>query len=298
MAEHKNDNTAFKTVVSADKKIFDLKLKETLKYKDMILLFVKREFVSKYKQTILGPLWAIIQPLFTTVVYTVIFGSLANLTTADTLNAADIKLPSFLFYMSGTILWSYFASVVSATSHTFTANAHIMGKVYFPRIAMPISTAISNLISFGIQFAMFIIMYIVCIINGSAEFVFSYHLMFVPLSIFQLMILSTGVGIIISALTTKYRDLAMAVGFGLNLWQYATPVAYGFGLILANASKYAGLYSLNPVTPAILSFRYGVFGVGYFDPVYYAIGWAVTLAVAFFGLLLFNRIEKNFADTV
>ncbi len=298
MAERKNDNTEFKTVVSADKKVFDLKLKETLKYKDMILLFVKREFVSKYKQTILGPLWAIIQPLFTTVVYTIIFGSLANLTTADTLGAANIKLPSFLFYMSGTILWSYFASVVSATSHTFTANAHIMGKVYFPRIAMPISTAISNLISFGIQFAMFIITYIVCIINGSAEFVFSYHLIFVPLSILQLMILSTGVGIIVSALTTKYRDLAMAVGFGLNLWQYATPVAYGFGLILANAPKYVGIYSLNPVTPAILSFRYGVFGVGYFDPVYYAVGWAVTILVAFFGLLLFNRIEKNFADTV
>lgn len=298
MAENKNPDTAFKTVVSADKKIFDLKLKEAFKYRDMILLFVKREFVSKYKQTILGPLWAIIQPLFTTVVYTLIFGSLAGLTTADTLNIGDTKLPSFLFYMSGTILWSYFASVVSATSHTFTANAHIMGKVYFPRIAMPISTAISNLISFGIQFAMFIILYIICLINGSAEFIFSWHLIFVPLSIIQLMILSTGVGIIISALTTKYRDLAMAVGFGLNLWQYATPVAYGFGLILANAPKYAGLYSLNPVTPAVLSFRYGVFGVGYFDTVYYIVGWGVTLLVAFLGLLLFNRIEKNFADTV
>jgi lipopolysaccharide transport system permease protein len=200
--------------------------------------------------------------------------------------------------MSGTILWSYFSAVVSSTSHTFISNAHIMGKVYFPRIAMPISTAISNLISFGIQLLMFVILYVICIINGDADFVFSYRLIFIPLSVIQLMILSTGIGIIISALTTKYRDLSMLVGFGLNLWQYATPVAYGFGLILANAPKYAGLYSLNPVTPAVLSFRYGVFGVGYFDTVYYIVGWGVTLLVAFLGLLLFNRIEKNFADTV
>ncbi len=293
MAEHNKSETAFKTVVSADKKVFDLKLKEAFKYKDMILLFVKREFVSKYKQTILGPLWAIIQPLFTTVVYTVIFGTLAQLTTADADPAPMV--PSFLFYMSGTILWSYFSSVVSATSYTFLANAHIMGKVYFPRIAMPIATALSNLISFVIQLAMFIILYVICIINGSAEFVFSWHLIFVPLSILQLMILSTGIGIIISALTTKYRDLSMLVGFGLNLWQYATPVAYGLLLIPA---KYIGLYNLNPVTPAILSFRYGIFGAGYFDLIYYLVGWAVTLLIAFFGLLLFNRIEKNFADTV
>lgn len=293
MSQNNNSDTAFKTVVSADKKIFDLKLKETLKYKDMILLFVKREFVAKYKQTILGPLWAIIQPLFTTVVYTIIFGTLAQLTTADAIPAP--KVPTFLFYMSGTILWSYFSSVVSATSHTFLSNAHIMGKVYFPRIAMPIATAISHLISFAIQLVMFAVTYIVCIINGSAEFVFSYQLIFVPLSILQLMILSTGIGIIISALTTKYRDLSMLVGFGLNLWQYATPVAYGLLLIPA---EYVGAYNLNPVTPAILSFRYGVFGAGYFDLKYYLLGWAVTLVIAFLGLLLFNRIEKNFADTV
>ena len=293
MAENNNEMTTFRTVVSADKKVFDLKLKEAFKYKDMILLFVKREFVSKYKQTILGPLWAIIQPLFTTVVYTVIFGTLAGLDTADALPSPNV--PSFLFYMSGTILWSYFSSVVQATSYTFIYNAHIMGKVYFPRIAMPIATALSNLISFGIQLAMFIAMYVACIINGSAEFVFSYHLLLVPLSILQLMILSTGIGIIISALTTKYRDLSMLVGFGLNLWQYATPVAYGLLLIPA---KYVGLYNLNPVTPAILSFRYGVFGRGYFDITYYLVGWAVTILIAFLGLLLFNRIEKNFADTV
>ncbi len=291
MAENKEGG--FMTVVSADKRVFDLKLKETFKYKDMILLLVKRDFVSRYKQTVLGPLWAIIQPLLTTVVFTVIFGALAGLTTADASPSPEV--PSFLFYMSGTILWSYFSAVVSATSHTFISNAHIMGKVYFPRIAMPISTAISNLISFGIQLAMFIVIYVICIINGSAEFVLSYHLIFVPLSIIQLMLLSTGVGIIVSALTTKYRDLSMLVGFGLQLWQYASPVAYGLLLIPA---KYVGLYNLNPVTPAILSFRYGVFGAGYFDLASYLVGWAVTAVIVFVGLILFNRIEKNFADTV
>ena len=170
-----------------------------------------------------------------------------------------------------------------------------MGKVYFPRIAMPIATAISNLISFGIQLAMFIVIYVILIINGSADFALSWHLIFVPLSILQLMLLSTGIGIIISALTTKYRDLSMLVGFGLNLWQYATPVAYGLMLIPKN---YIGFYHLNPVTPAILSFRHGVFGVGYFDVAYYLVGWAITILIAFLGLLLFNRIEKNFADTV
>ena len=293
MSERKRSGGEFETVVSADKRVFDLKLKETFKYRDMILLFVKRDFVSKYKQTILGPLWAIIQPLLTTIVYTVIFGMLAELTIADAIPAP--KVPRFLFYMSGTILWSYFSAVVSSTSHTFISNAHIMGKVYFPRIAMPISTAISNLISFGIQLLMFIILYVICIINGSAEFVFSYRLIFLPLSIIQLMILSTGIGIIISALTTKYRDLSMLVGFGLNLWQYATPIAYGLLLI---PKEYIALYNLNPVTPAVLSFRYGVFGSGYFNLTSYLVGWAITLIIAFLGLLLFNRIEKNFADTV
>ncbi len=293
MFNNKNADCGYMTVISSDKRLFDLKLKEVIKYRDMIALFVKREFVSKYKQTILGPLWAVIQPLLTTVVFTVIFGALASLTTADALPAPNI--PPFLFYMSGTILWGYFSSVVSSTSSTFISNAGIMGKVYFPRIAMPIATAISNLISFAIQLALFAVIYIVCIINGSAEFVLSYHIVFVPLSIIQLMLLSTGVGIIVSALTTKYRDLSYLVGFGLQLWHYASPVAYGLMLIPAG---YLTLYNLNPVTPAILAFRYGAFGAGYFDVLSYLIGWAVTLLTVFVGLILFNRIEKNFADTV
>lgn len=287
-------NKDFTTIITSDKKLFDLSLGELFRYRDLVFLFVKRDFVSKYKQTILGPLWAVIQPLLTTVVFTVIFGNLAKLTTSDSA-VASAAVPSFLFYMAGTILWTYFSSVVSATSDTFIANSHIMGKVYFPRLAVPVSTAASNLISFGIQLVMFIVIYAVCAITGSAEFSLSPYILLVPLVIIQLMLLSMSFGIIISSLTTKYRDLAMLVGFGLQLWQYATPVAYGLTLI---PDRWITLYLLNPVTPAILTFRYAFFGVGYFSLTYYLLSWGMTLVLLAISIMLFNRIEKNFMDTV
>ena len=283
----------FSTVITSDKKHFDLSLGELFRYRDLVLLFVKRDFVSKYKQTVLGPLWAVIQPLLTTFVFTVIFGNLAGLTTSDSEKAAAV--PSFLFYMAGTILWSYFSSVVNATSNTFIANSHIMGKVYFPRLAVPVSTSLSNIISFGIQLAMFIVIYLICILTGSADIMPSFYLLLVPLVILHLMLLSMSFGVIISSLTTKYRDLAMLVGFGLQLWQYATPVAYGLQLI---PQKWLGLYMLNPVTPSILTFRYAFFGTGYFSVGYYLLSWVITLALLAISIMLFNRIEKNFMDTV
>ena len=286
--------TSFTTTITSKKKLFDLSLGELFRYRDLVFLFVKRDFVSKYKQTILGPLWAIIQPLLTTVVFTVIFGSLAKLTTSDS-PGAIASVPSFLFYMAGTIVWTYFSSVVSATSNTFIANSHIMGKVYFPRLAVPVSTAASNLISFGIQLVMFIAAYVICAITGSATFTLSPFLLLIPLVIIQLMLLSMSFGIIISSLTTKYRDLAMLVGFGLQLWQYATPVAYGLTLI---PDKWMTLYLLNPVTPAVLTFRYAFFGVGYFSLTYFLISWVITLVLLAISIMLFNRIEKNFMDTV
>ena len=292
MTENK-PNGSFKTVISSKRKLFDLKLREIFSYRDLIFLLVKRDFVAKYKQTALGPLWAVIQPLLTTVVFSIVFGTLAGLPVSD--GSAQVQVPPFLFYMAGTVLWSYFSSVLSVTSGTFINNAPVMTKVYFPRIAMPISTAISYLITFGIQLILFIVTYAVCLINGSAHVAFTPYAFLMPLALIQLMILSTGVGIIISAMTTKYRDLAMLVAFGLQLWQYATPVAYGLQLI---PEKYIGIYMLNPVTPPLLAFRYGAFGDGYFDLKYYLIGWAMTIAIGLFGLLLFNRIEKNFADTV
>ena len=286
-------NQPFKTVITSKHRLFDLHIKETFSYRDLIFLFVKRDFTAKYKQTILGPLWAIIQPLLTTVVFTIVFGSLAKLTTADV--AGDFVVPAFLFYMAGSICWSYFASTLEATSNTFIANRHVMGKVYYPRIVTPIATALSNLISFAIQFAMFVIIWIVFLIVGGTSIAITPKLLFVPLVILQLMILSTGCGIIISSITTKYRDMAMLVGFGLQLWHYASPIAYGLRLV---PERFLWIYMLNPVTPIITTFRYAMFGSGYFDIGFYLISWAITLLIAFLGLILFSRIERNFMDTV
>lgn len=284
----------WKTRIGPAKKGINLNFKEIWSYKDLILLFVKRDFVSKYKQTVLGPLWAVIQPLMTTVVFSIVFGSLARLTTSD-VPGQDLQMPSFLFYMIGTVTWTYFSSTVTATSNTFITNSSIMGKVYFPRMVSPIATSIANLISFFIQIALFIIITIIYVVIGAAQIRPSAYLALFPVLIIQLMMLSTGVGIIISSLTTKYRDLTMLVGFGLSLWQYLSPIPYGLALI---PEKYLWLYMLNPVTPIITTMRYAFFGVGYFNLMYYLISVGVTLAVFFIGLIMFNKIERTFMDTV
>lgn len=286
----------YQTVIRPQNRLLDFQqVKETFKYKDLIFLFVKRDFVSKYKQTILGPAWAIIQPLLTTVVFTIVFGNLANLTTLDVKTSSDIIIPGFLFYMAGTICWSYFSSTVSATSHTFIGNSGILGKVYFPRLVMPISTALSNLISFGIQFFMFLCFWGYYVLKGNTDIHASSYIFLLPLLLIQLIMLSTGVGIIISSLTTKYRDLAMLVGFGLQLWQYGSPIAYGLALI---PERYMSLYMLNPVTSIIVIFRYALFGTGYFNGGYYLLSWVITIIIFFIGVVLFNRIERTFMDTV
>ena len=286
----------FKTVITSKHRLFDLHLKETFQYRDLIFLFVKRDFTAHYKQTILGPLWAIIQPLLTTVVFTIIFGSLAGLTTADV--EGNFIIPGFLFYMAGNILWAYFSTTVSQTSNTFIANRATMGKVYYPRLVSPISTAFSGLISFGIQLMMFIVIWAIYLIIGGTSIAVTPMLLFIPLIIVQMVILSTGFGIIISSLTTKYRDLAMLVGFGLQLWQYASPIAYGLTLVTEKIPNLMWLYMLNPATPIVTTFRYAVFGFGFFDLGYYLIGWGISILVFFIGLILFSRIERTFMDTV
>ena len=283
----------FKTTITSDHKLFDLHLKETLQYRDLIFLFVKRDFTAKYKQTILGPAWALIQPLLTTVVFTIIFGRLAKLTTADV--TGDFVLPGFLFYMISNICWSYFSGTLEATSNTFLANRATMGKVYYPRLVSPISTAFSNLISFVIQLVMFLVIWAFFLIRGGTSIRVSPMLLLIPLLVVQMIILSVGCGIIISAATSKYRDLAMLVGFGLQLWHYACPIAYGLQLVPA---KWLGLYMLNPVTPIITTFRYAVFGFGYFNLTYYLLSWGVSIAVFVIGLILFSRIERTFMDTI
>ena len=284
----------WKTHITPANGAIQINFKEVWEYRDLIGLFVKRNFTAKYKQTILGPVWAVIQPLLTTVVFSIIFGSLAGLTTSD-VAGQTIQMPSFLFYMIGTVTWSYFNSTVSANANTFIANRAIMGKVYYPRIVTPIATAMSNLISFGIQIVMFCVIALVYALLGLAEIRLSAYLLLFPLLVLQLMMLSTGVGIIISSLTTKYRDLAMLVGFGLHLWQYLTPIPYGLAMI---PERYMGLYMLNPVTPVVTTMRLAFFGSGYFDWGYYCLSLAVTVVVFFAGLVLFNRIEKTFMDTV
>lgn len=284
----------WKTHITPPRNAIRINFKEVWAYRDLIGLFVKRDFTSKYKQTVLGPLWALIQPLLTTVVFSIIFGSLAGLTTAD-VAGETLKMPSFLFYMIGTMTWSYFSATVTANSNTFIANRAIMGKVYYPRIVSPISAALSHLISFGIQIVLFVVIALVYALLGLADIRLTPYLLLFPVLVLQLAMLSTGVGIIISSLTTKYRDLTMLVGFGLHLWQYLSPIPYGLALI---PEKYMGLYMLNPVTPIVTTMRLALLGSGYFSWLYYGISLAVTVVVFFLGIVMFNKIEKTFMDTV
>ena len=283
----------FKTHISSQHNLFDLHLRETLQYRDLILLFVKRDFTTQYKQTILGPLWAIIQPLLTTVVFTIVFGNLAKLTTADV--PRNYIIPGFLFYMVSNICWGYFASTLSVTSNTFLNNRGTMGKVYYPRLVAPISTALSRLVSFGIQFALLLVIWGFFLVKGGTSIKITPWLLLIPVLILQMMILAIGFGIIISSVTTKYRDLVMLVGFGLELWRYGCPIAYGLQLI---PEKYMSLYLLNPVAPILTTFRYAVFGFGYFNILYYVLSWLISIVVFLLGLVLFSRIERTFMDTI
>lgn len=285
MSNYKTDNS-YHVEILPKRGLFEVDLKELWRYKDLILLFVKRTFVSQYKQTILGPAWAVIQPLLTTIVLTVVFGGIANLPTDG--------IPSFLFYLCGTICWNYFSNNITVTSTTFVSNAAIFGKVYFPRLVLPISTVITNLISFAIQLIAFFVFWMIYLVGGNSIHP-NWGLILIPLLLLQMAMLSLGFGVIISALTTKYRDLAMLVSFGVQLWMYATPVAYSSTLI---PEKWIGLYMLNPMTPIIETFRYGFLGVGTINVTYSLISWGITLLILVVGVLLFNKVEKTFMDTV
>ena len=279
------------TVIRPKNGWFDLPIKELLNYKDLIFLFVKRNFVSLYKQTILGPAWAVIQPLLTTVVFSLVFGSIAGL-------AAD-GVPSFIFYLTANVIWAYFSTCLTTTSDTFIANSSILGKVYFPRLVMPISTVLSKLIDFAIQFSFMVIFVIYFWLTNSGVHP-NWYVLMTPVILLQLAMLSLGVGVIVSAATTKYRDLRMLVSFGVQLWMYATPVAYDMFSItgFAPGGKYYGLIMCNPVTPIVNLFRYAFLGIGQIDWFYYGISWITTLVVLFLGVVLFSRVEKTFMDTV
>ena len=229
----------------------------------------------------------------TTLVFTVVFGNLAKLTTADV--PGGYVVPGFLFYMCGNICWGYFSSTLGATSNTFLNNRETMGKVYYPRLVAPVSTAFSRLISFAIQFVMLIVFWLFFMLRGGTDIRITPMLLMIPLLIVQMIMLAVGIGIIISSVTTKYRDLAMLVGFGLDLWRYGSPIAYGLGMI---PKKYQGVYMLNPVSPILTAFRKAVFGFGYFNLKYFLISWVITIVVFMIGLILFSRIERTFMDTI
>jgi lipopolysaccharide transport system permease protein len=276
-------------VIEPQSSLLDLNLKDVWRYRDLLWLLVKRDFVSFYKQTILGPLWFFIQPLFTTIIFTFIFGNLAGLSTDG--------LPQPLFYMAGITAWNYFADCLTKTSTVFRDNAHIFGKVYFPRLIMPLSIVVSNLVRFGVQMLLFFVMigyYLIQSEMGSLFHPNVYVLLF-PVLVLMMALLGLGLGLIITALTTKYRDLAFLITFGVQLMMYATTVIYPLS---AAPLKYRWLIELNPMTGIIEAFRYGFLGQGVFTLDSFGYSVIFTLVSLLCGVLIFNKTEKSFVDTV
>jgi lipopolysaccharide transport system permease protein len=270
-------------------------LKEIWDYRDLLTLFVKRTITVAYKQTILGPLWWLIQPALTVIMYMVVFGGIAGIPTDG--------IPQPLFYLGGVALWQYFADCLGKASNTFVANAGIFGKVYFPRMIMPLSSVISNLVRFGIQLGLFVVVYLYYVIVGQAPCP-NWYLALFPLLVVMMAGLALGFGIIISSMTTKYRDLQILFSFVVQLWMYATPIVYPLTQVKEMGKSYFGvplekLMCINPVTPVIETFKHGALGAGEF------VGWGwlaysfvFMLVVLFLGILIFNRVQKSFMDTV
>ncbi len=273
-------------IIKGHTSLFDLKFNDVWRYRDLLLMFVKRDFVSFYKQTVLGPLWFFIQPLFTTIVFTFVFGNLAKISTDG--------LPQQLFYLSGITAWNYFSDCLSKTSTVFRDNAAIFGKVYFPRLIMPLSIVVSNLIRFVVQLLLLVIMMVYFGIQG-ANFHVTYAIFFFPFLVILMALLGLGLGLIITAMTTKYRDLTFLVSFGVQLLMYGTTVIYPLSVAPA---KYKSIIELNPMTGIIEAFRFAFLGKGEFTVWSISYSIIVTLIVLFFGVIIFNKTEKNFVDTI
>jgi lipopolysaccharide transport system permease protein len=273
-------------IIRPQRSWWDLRLGELWRYRDLVWLLVWRDFVSQYKQTILGPLWYVIQPVLTTVVFTVIFGNIAHLSTDG--------LPPFLFYLAGNTVWSYFSGCIMSTSNTFAGNAAIFGKVYFPRLSIPVSTIFSNLISMGIRFGVFVVFLIYFILTGSAIRP-NLWILILPVLLVIMAGQGLGLGIIVSALTTKYRDLQQLVSFGVQLMMYATPVIYPLSTV---TGKWQWIILANPMTAVVESFRLGFLGTSTLSPLALLYSAAFMVVVLMIGVLIFNRVEATFMDTV
>ncbi len=280
------ENEEWNLVIKPKRHLLDIDFKDIWKYRDLIVLFVRRDFVAKYKQTVLGPLWFLIQPILTTLMYLIVFGNIAKISTDG--------LPKMLFYLSGIVGWTYFSTCLTTTSNTFIANAGIFGKVYFPRLTLPISIVISNLVQFFIQLLLLGAFMLYFGLTG-ANFQPNIYILLLPALVILMAALGLGFGIIISSLTTKYRDLTNLVSFGVQLWMYATPVIYPLSTI---PEDYRIYLLANPLTPIIETFRYALLGAGTLNWMHLLYSLGFTIVVLTLGVLLFNKVEQTFMDTV
>ena len=284
--KNNNQSQDWDLVIKGRTSLFDIKFKDLWNYRDLLLMFVKRDFVSFYKQTVLGPLWFFIQPVFTTLVFTFVFGNLAKISTDG--------LPQFLFYLTGITAWQYFADCLTKTSTVFKDNSNIFGKVYFPRLIMPLSIVVSNLVRFGVQLLLLIGVMVYFAVNG-AQFEVTYAILFFPVLVIMMALLGLGTGLIITAITTKYRDLTFLITFGVQLLMYGTTVIYPLSAAPEPFKKYI---ELNPMTGIIEAFRFAFLGRGEFT--LWSVGYSAifTLVFLFLGVVIFNKTEKNFVDTI
>lgn len=287
MTQAKTDTQQYHTHISSKHRWFDLNLKEVWRYRDLIVLFTRRTFVLTYKQTILGPAWIFLNPLISSIIYAFVFSGIAGIGTDG--------VPQLLFYLCSNAIWIFFSSCVTKNAQTFTANAGVFGKVYFPRLTTPISNVLASIIQFGVQMILVLLFLAYYLAKGAVSPNWWAWLL-IPVALVHLGVMGLGFGIIISSLTTKYRDLAILVNFGVQLWMYATPIVYPLSQLGDGLMK--TILLINPVTAPVELIRYAVLGRGTIVPAYLALSWVITALVAVFGVMLFNHVEKTFMDTV
>ena len=281
-----NIKMEYKTVIKPKNSLFDIDFKELWQYRDLFSMFVKRDIITQYKQTILGPLWFFIQPAITTIMYMIVFGGIAKIPTDG--------LPQPLFYLAGIVCWQYFADCLNKTSSTFVSNQGIFGKVYFPRLIIPLSNVVSGLLRMGIQFAMFLIVYVYFLFKGVGVSP-NIYILLLPLLVLMLAGLSLGFGILISSMTTKYRDLTLLFGFIVQLWMYATPIIYPLSTM---SPKHQWIMALNPITSIVETFKFGTMGVGTFSWLQLAYSFSFMVLLLAIGIVVFNKVQRSFMDTV
>lgn len=280
------DLSQWSKVLTADRPWWHIPWREIWHYRDLVVMFVRRDFTATYKQTILGPFWYVLQPLLTTLMLTLVFGVLAKVSTDG--------LPRLVFFMSGVVVWNYFADCLTKTANTFTANASLFGKVYFPRLAVPLSVVMTNMVTFLVQFGLFCVVLFYYWIKGEPVFP-NYRVIILPLLVVQMALLGLGMGAIVSSLTTKWRDLSMLVGFGTQLWMYASSVVLPLSVI---PEKLRWLFILNPMVPIIETFRFAFLGRGVVEIWQLMVSLFVTLVIFICGMSLFSRVERDFIDSV